>query len=68
MLMFMSMCVFICVYMIFVFFRSQPDCEVIMASNYGDCSKIRYTVDGIPGLSIIDLTTIASFDTISQGQ
>ena len=35
-----------------------------MASNYGECSKVRFMVDWIPGLSIIDLTAIASDDTI----
>jgi len=39
---------------------TQPDCDVIMASNYADCAVIASTVASIPGLIQIDTTTIES--------
>ena len=39
---------------------TQPDSDVIMASNYADCDVIAKTVSEVPGLIQIDTTKIAS--------
>ena len=42
---------------------TQPDCNVIMASNYADCELISKTVAEIPGLKRIDTSLIQSATT-----
>lgn len=42
---------------------SQPDCDVIMASNYADCELIAKTVSEVAGLIQIDTTKIESAET-----
>jgi hypothetical protein len=39
---------------------SQPDSDVIMASNYAECKKIEEMVDGIEGIIKYDTTLISS--------
>ena len=42
---------------------TQPDCEVIIASNFADCALIAQTVASVPGLTQIDTTKIESAAT-----
>jgi hypothetical protein len=44
--------------------RSQPDCDVILAANFGECPKIREKVENITGLITIDTNSIASNRTL----
>ena len=43
---------------------SQPDAQVIMASNYAECNEIEQTVDKVQNLIKIDMTSIASERTL----
>lgn len=38
----------------------QPDCDIIMASNYADCLAIENVIDSIPGVIKLDTTKIES--------
>lgn len=40
--------------------HSQPDCDVIMASNYADCPQVADNIRNIPGLILQDMSLIAS--------
>lgn len=35
---------------------SQPDSDVILASNFGECEHIKKVVSGIEGVKLIDIT------------
>jgi hypothetical protein len=35
---------------------SQPDSDVILASNFGECEHIKRVVSGIEGVILIDIT------------
>jgi hypothetical protein len=37
---------------------SQPDSDVILASNFGECEHIKKVVSGIEGVKLIDITGI----------
>ena len=39
---------------------SQPDCDVIMASNYAECATIEIVINSIPNVIKLDITKIAS--------
>jgi hypothetical protein len=39
---------------------TQPDCEVILASNFADCELILQTLSELPGLVLIDTTVVRS--------
>jgi len=43
---------------------SQPDCDVIMASNYVDCPKIAEIVDTVKGVIRVDTALIESNRTV----
>ena len=36
----------------------QPDCDVIMASNYQECSTVEAVIDRIPGVIKYDISTL----------
>lgn len=38
----------------------QPDCDIIMASNYAECLAIEEVIDSIPGVIKLDTTKIES--------
>ena len=39
---------------------TQPDCDVIMASNYAECSQISVLIKDIPNIVMIDTTMFES--------
>lgn len=43
---------------------SQPDSDVIMASNYAECPNSNLTVAAIPGVTLVDTSLIASPRTL----
>lgn len=43
---------------------SQPDSDVILASNFGECEHIRNVVSGIEGVKLIDITGTISIISI----
>lgn len=47
---------------------SQPDCLIVMASNFNDCPAANATVSAIPGVRLIDTTSIASSRTMEFNQ
>lgn len=43
---------------------TQPDCDVILVSNFAECSTVRESVSSVPKLVLIDSTTIVSQRTL----
>ena len=44
---------------------SQPDCDVILASNFADCSTVGESVKDLPKLIKIDTASVASNRTLT---
>jgi hypothetical protein len=43
---------------------TQPDCDVLLVSNFQDCASVRKSVESLPALKLVDSTLLASQRTL----